>query len=313
MLIRQGQWLGAAILAALAGVTPARGAPPEIVVTIAPVHSLVAAVTRGITQPYLLLDGAASPHSNAMKPSQARALQSADLVVWVGPALETFLQRSMAQMRESDRVITLMELPGIRVLPTRKGGQFHGHRHDAQPAPPRTPGIRGDPHVWLDADNAVATVDAVAVVLARMDPDNAPRYQDNAATTRSRIRALDGELRDTLAPVSRVPYLVFHDAYQAMERRYGLHAAGAVTLNPQRAPGAARMRELREHIQALGIRCVFREPQFEPRLVATIIHGTPARAGVLDPMGSDLPPGPDAWFHLMGNLAGALVTCLSRK
>ena len=299
-------------IVALTVMVPARAAAPEVVATILPVHSLVAAVTDGVTTPVLLLEGNASPHSHALKPSQARALQSADLVVWVGVALETFLHRNLHDAASASHVLTLLELPTVQVLAAREGGRFEAHHHARSAGKDGEPAHRVDPHIWLDPDNALAVVDAVTAALVRLDAGNAQAYQDNAARARSRITELDVELRRDLAPISAAPYLVFHDAYQAFERHYGLRASGAVTLDPQRTPGAARVRALRHQIQEQGIGCVFREPQFEPRLVATLIAGTGARVGVLDPMGSELTPGPDAWFHLMRNLASALATCLSQ-
>ena len=301
-----------AMVMLLAIAMPLHAAPPRIVVTILPIHSLVSAVTEGVTTPYLLLAGNASPHQYALKPSQARALDSADLVVWVGEALETFLRRSLQSRSGSRKIVTLMALPGVHVLPIRTGGHFETHDHDSASSTGESHHNAGDPHIWLDSDNAIATVDAVTTTLVELDPENRNRYQVNAAAARERIKALNAQLAATLAPIADVPYLVFHDAYQAFEHRYGLHAAGAVTLNPQRAPGAGRIRSLRQHIIDDGIRCVFREPQFEPRLVETLISGTGARAGVLDPMGSDITPGPTAWFQLMRQLANSMIACLSQ-
>ena len=143
------------------------------------------------------------------------------------------------------------------------------------------------------------------------DPDNAARYGANLVRLVARLADLDRELADRLDPVKDRPYVVFHDAYQYFERRYDLNAVGAISLGPQRRPGARRLSEVRRQIQATGALCVFAEPQFEPALVATVIEGTAARAAVLDPLGADLMPGPDAYFELMQNLAGNLVECLA--
>ena len=283
--------------------------PPTVVVTVAPIHSLVAGVSEGISTPFLLLEGGVSPHRYAMKPSQTAALQEADLVVWVGEDLETFLARSLAAHGDDRPIITVMDLPSVTVYPARQGGVFHsaGDGHAAADHP------HGDPHVWLDAGNARAIVDAVADVLAGLDPGNASQYRRNAAALRARIDALDARLTRTLAPLRDAPYVVFHDAYQGFERRYGLRAVGAVTVSPGRAPGAARLVALRETIKRLGARCVFSEPQFPPRLVATVTEGTGARSAVLDPLGADVAPGPEAWFIIMQRLATSLIECLGPR
>jgi zinc transport system substrate-binding protein len=107
-----------------------------------------------------------------------------------------------------------------------------------------------------------------------------------------------------------MPYLVFHDAYQYFERHFGLNPVGAVTLGPERQIGARRLSRLRDHMAKTGARCAFREPQFPPSLIETVVEGTGIRIGVLDPLGAGIPPGPDHWFTLMENLANSLVRCL---
>jgi len=304
--------LAAAVLACTAPAAAGVRGTPSVFVTVAPVHGLVAGVTRGVTEPRLLLEGGASPHQFALRPSQARALQEADLVVWVGEALETFLARTLAEPRPGQRVLELMRSPGVQVLPARAGGAFDDHAHGAAHLGHRHGGHQqGDPHLWLDPDNAVAITHAVAAALVRIDPAHATRYRANAADQERRIEALDAELAALLEPVRTVPFVVFHDAYQAFERHYGLNAAGAVTVAPGRAPGAARMVALGERIRALGARCVFTEPQFEPRLVRTLVEGTGARVAVLDPLGAGVEPGPDAWFRIMRELARSLRDCLA--
>jgi zinc transport system substrate-binding protein len=300
---------------ALAATPRSGAAAPSVVVTVGPVHSLVAGVADGVTTPRLLLDAGISPHSYLLRPSDARALENADLVVWVGPALERFLVRSLAAPASGRHVLELASTPGVQVLPARDAGRFDpgngghahgGHGHDDHDR-------HGDPHLWLDPANAAAIVRAVRHELTALDPANAARYRANAAALVTRIDTLDRELEAQLAPVREQAYLVFHDAYQAFERRYGLRALGAITVSPGRAPGAARLRALRATIAENGARCVFREPQFEPRLARTVVEGTGARLAVLDPLGAELAPGPEAWFTVMGQLADALVACLSRE
>jgi zinc transport system substrate-binding protein len=139
---------------------------------------------------------------------------------------------------------------------------------------------------------------------------NRDRYAANAVRLAARIDALDAELKGALAPVRDVPYVVFHDAYQYLERRYALRVVGSIAVSPERRPGARRVREIREKIRRLGARCVFGEPQFPSALLGTLIEGTDARVGTLDPLGADLPAGPDAYFTLMRNLGASLASCL---
>lgn len=337
-----GIW-GPSLLAALAMLTAAaaRAEGPSVIASVPPVHSLVAGVMEGVGRPHLLLGKGASPHGYALKPSDAKVLGRARLVVWVGPALERFLARPLATLARGAETLALIEAPGLRRLPVRRGGVWeshdHGHAHGRSEAHHEGeerhegdahheqeehheegeggPASRGavDPHIWLDPRNAAAMVDAIAQALARADRAHAPRYRANAGRMKRELAALDEALAARLAPVRRKPHVVFHDAYQYFERRYGLNAVGAVTLDPQRPPGAKRLIALKARIRASGAACVFAEPQFEPRLLATVIEGTGARAGTLDPVGAALEPGPGLYAALMENLAGALVDCLGAR
>ena len=293
--------------------TLAAASAPSVVVSIKPLHSLVAGVMQGVAEPALLIPGSQSPHTFSLSPSDIRLINRADLIVWVGEILEAPLAKGIDANSTKARVIGYIDLESIERAGMRKGGAWEAHEHHHETHDQQTEHerhAREDAHLWLSPRNAALLVDVVAKALADIDPENAGIYQRNATLMQERIRRLDAELSAQLAPVKHQPYIVFHDAYQLFERHYGLNAVGSVVISPERIPGARRIHELRERLQESGARCVFSEPQFEPGLVATIIEGTDARSGVLDPVGVDLSPGPDAWFRLMQNLADALVECL---
>ncbi|ODT83098.1 MAG: zinc ABC transporter substrate-binding protein [Pelagibacterium sp. SCN 64-44] len=292
--------------------TGAATAAPRVVASIKPVHALVSTVMAGVGEPALIVKGATSPHTYSLRPSDAAALESADIVFWTGHGLELFLANALDTLAPQAEVVELAETPGIELLPLREGGAFephshgeeehdhdHGHEHE-----------EGDMHFWLDPQNAALMVSEIAAVLAKADPENAATYAANAEAERSRLAALEAELRQTLAPLSGKPFIVFHDAYQYFEHRFGLDVAGTVTVSPDAMPGAARIDELRAKVRDLGATCVFAEPNFEPAIVRTIIEGTSARAGTLDPEGSALAEGPDLYPNLLRGLAAGLVDCL---
>lgn len=295
------------LLALLAA--PARAdAPPPIVVTLAPLHSLVAGVTGAAAQPYLLLRAGASPHRFALVPSDARALAGAALVVAADPGLETFLERPLASLAAEADVLWLTRLEGTRRVPARSGGAWvrehdHGDMHDHAEADV-------DPHAWLDPRNALVLTQRVAEWLATADPERAALYRANAARRGERLRALDRELAERLAALRDVPYLVFHDAYHYFEDRYGLRPVGALAVDPARPPGARRLAEIDDRIERTGARCLFAEPQFEPKIVHVIERATGIRTATLDPLGAALEPGADLYERLLRNLAADLEGCL---
>lgn len=310
--------LGARRLAALslvtvailtAGLTPgAAAAEPQVAVSIKPLQSLVAGVMAGIGEPSLIVHGAGSPHTYAIRPSEARDLNHADVVFWIGPAYETFLVKPIAGL--GARAVAMLDAPGLQILAAREGGAWDSHQAAAQQIN-LTAAQDADPHVYLDPVNAQAMVRTIAATLTDIDPPHAARYQANARGVTERLQALDAEISRQLAPVRTVPFVVFHDGYQYLEHRYALAAVGSVVVTPERPPGARRLAEIRDKIKALHAACVFAEPQFDSALVRTVVDGTPARIGVLDELGANIAPGPDAYGLIMRGLARSLVSCLS--
>ena len=309
---------------------PTASAAPRVVVSIKPLHSLVAGVMKGVGAPYLLMKGAASPHTFSLKPSDARMLARARVIFWVGDILSAGLERPLETLPKKAEVIALGEMKGlgVRKLKLREGGLWEGHEqhhhgdpHDEEKHKEAKQKHGGhdagdhenfDAHIWLDPMNARKWVDAIAHELGEVDPGNKRKYEANAQNLKARIDGLHRELARTLDPVRGAPYIVFHDAYQYMERRYGLNAIGSVTLSPEKKPGTARLVAIRKKIRNSKSICVFTEPQFQPRLVQIIMGGTGVKTGVLDSLGASVPAGEDAYFTLMRAMAKSLKSCLSR-
>jgi zinc transport system substrate-binding protein len=298
------------------------GDPLKVIVTIKPVHSLAAAIMDGAGKPELLITGAGSPHSYALKPSDARRLSSANIIIRVSPNLETFLEKPVASLAKNAKVVTLAEIPRLKLLPVRQGGAFEDHDHGSQEKEhPHGHSSNSDQserhheaydaHLWLSPTNAPAITDYLADVFSEARPEQATLFHNNAEKLKKRIAALDADLKRKLTPLKGKPFIVFHDAYQYFEDHYRLHAAGSVTLSPERQAGAARLTEIRTKISQTKSVCVFSEPQFKPKLVNTLIEGTDAKTATMDPLGAALPEGPDQYFQLMFDLAKSLNDCLA--
>ncbi|MDV4157815.1 zinc ABC transporter substrate-binding protein [Rhizobium brockwellii] len=301
---------------------------PVVVTSIKPIHSLVSAIMQGVGEPELIVDGAASPHTYNLKPSNARALQEAKVIFWVGPGLEAFLEKPLQALGRDASIAELDNAPGLVKLPFREGGAFEPHddapehdsasgqhdeadaAHDADPGHDSDHGAF-DTHLWLDPMNAKAMAAMITTTLVAADPANALTYQGNAKALDDRLDKLDTEIKGIVAPVKGKPFIVFHDAYQYFEHRYGIRVAGSITVSPETIPGAERVSEIHRKVGELGATCVFAEPQFEPRLVNVVIEGTRAKSGVLDPEAATLKAGPDLYFTLMRGIADSMKDCLS--
>lgn len=299
-----------AVLSASVFGSPATAAP-NVVASIKPVHALVSAVMQGVAPPHLIVRGGATPHTFSLRPSDAEALSNADLVFWIGPDLENFLDGTIETLAPNARSIDLIEAPEMALLPLRGDANFEHHDHDNEADLHGDDSDEIDMHLWLDPVNAVAIVQTAAQALVTIDPENADLYRTNASETIARLHDLQAQIDADLAPFRDTPFVTFHDAYQYFERRFGVPAAGAITLNPESQSGARRIAEVRETITRLGAVCIFTEPQFEPALVAIAAEGSNARTGTLDPIGADLQDGPDLYFNLMRQMADNMRACLA--
>ncbi|GAA5665301.1 high-affinity zinc uptake system protein ZnuA [Brucella sp. NBRC 14130] len=303
-----------------------------VVVSIKPLHSIVSAVMQGVGEPKLIVQGAGSEHVYSLKPSDAEAIEHAKVIFWAGPSMETFLDKPIDTLGEGAKVVALGDADGLTRLKFREGGPFeahdHGHEghdhghddkkhdHAAEASEAGHDHDHGhgeyDLHFWLDPQNGKVLATDIAKTLGASDPEHAEQYEKNARDYGEKIDALTREIASELEPVKDKPFIVFHDAYQYFENRFGVKAAGSITVSPEKAPGAARIKEIHDKIKSLGATCVFSEPQFEPKLVKTVIDGPEARTGILDPLGAELKDGPDLYPQLIRNLADSLKTCLSK-
>ena len=440
----------------------------NVVASVKPVHSLVSGVMEGVGKPDLIVKGAASPHTYSLKPSQAKQLEEADLVFWMGHELESFLEQPLEAIATKAKVVELIDSQGLKRLDMREGGAFddHGHddhgqgehseeghddhageghafewagifklsaedytwtfakvdgdyadpmmkmvflrtssggeegieeqeevaerlikqqssvrrNHDGRLIPDEEnayqlvfdanrnvtkmrinikkegyyafftehmpfefeagehflKNVSGkdieptaqepeaghhdhhghsgfDVHVWLDPENAKVLVQEIKEALVELDPSNAGKYEANAKNLMLKLDRLISEISVKLASSKGKGFVVFHDAYQYFEERFGMTAVGSITVSPEVVPGASRIRELKDKIVELDAHCVFSEPQFQPKIVFTVAEGTKANTGVLDPLGASIADGPELYFTLIRDMANSLQECLSKR
>ena len=309
----------------LSSATISAQADVYVVASIKPIHSLVSAVMQGVGEPSLLIEGAGSPHNYSLKPSQANELQKANLIFWIGHDLEAFLERSIENIAPQAVSVPLIESHGIKTLPFREGASFDEHdhdkhdehdhdKHDEHDHDKHDEHDHGefDPHVWLDPNNAKILVAEIEEQLTKIYPKHADTFANNANTITKELDALTDEINLELKDVKSKGYIVFHDAYQYFEHRFDMSALGSVTVSPEVMPGVNRIRKLQQKVKQLEAICVFSEPQFEPKLVATITENTSAGSGVLDPLGASIEKGPQLYFKLIRNMALSIKECLSK-
>ena len=302
--------------ALISGISITANAEINVVSSVKPLHSLVSGVMEGVARPDLIVKGSASPHTYSLRPSQARQLEDADLVFWMGHELESFLEQPLEAIATKGHIVELIDSSKLKKIKMREGGMFDAHAHDDHDEHEGHDDHghgEFDVHVWLDPENAKVLVDEIKLALIELDPVNSSKYESNSNKMNMKLDQLIDEVSKKLESEQGKGYVVFHDAYQYFEQRFGMSAVGSITVSPEVVPGANRIRELKNKINELNAHCVFSEPQFEPKLVSTVIEGTQANTGVLDPLGASIKDGPELYFTLIRNMADSLHECLSKK
>lgn len=304
-------------------------AAPNVVVSIPPVHSLAASIMAGVAEPTLLLKGVQSPHDADLKPSQRAQLEAADLIIWVGPGLENFLEKPLNALRAVKKICTLLTAAHVAVKPVRvwpaageenaaplqpehRATHSHVHTHHVPEEDTSHKGCHHegpDPHIWLDLENAVAIVDEITFYLSAVDVEHAPTYEANAQKVKQRLAQLKKDLGSGPATAEPKSYIAMHDGFQYVEELVGFTCATVLSLHHDLAPSLKKIAGIKDLIKSDGVCCIFTEPQWAstlPQKLATEAH---LCYGELDPLGANLTPGPDLYFQLMTMLVSAFRKC----
>ena len=310
---------------------------PNVAVDIAPVHSLVARVMQDVGAPDLIIRSGASPHDYRLRPSEAKALQDANLVIWMGKELTPWMEDAVKTLSTEAAILTLLEKDETTLLEFRESVLFEEHDHDDHSDDKTMPKQQGhddhdnhsdedhaetedqdhdehahgahDPHAWLSPKNAKIWLNLIAAQLSTADPDNASTYFVNAAAAVTEIDTLMADVSTMLDPIRGNSFIVFHDAYQYFETVFEFPASGAISLGDATDPSPARIARVQDRIQEQKIQCVLAEPQFKKGLVVTVLEGTDAKTSIIDPLGDALEPGPALYPQLIRNMAKTLVDC----
>ena len=304
----------------------------KVVTSIKPIHSLAAYVMDGVGKPNVIVDGYNSPHGFSLKPSHAKMIENADLIIWVGEDLEAFLEKPLDSIAKKAKKVELMDLKGIKKLKFREKNIFeghddhghkkdkhddhshkehkeHGHKKDKHDDHGHEGHAHGehDPHIWLDPMNAKVIIKEITNQLVKLDSANSAKYKANSREAISDIDALTKSIKKDLNKNSRV--VVFHDAYQYFENRFGIKVLGALTVNTDVLPGAEQLAEIREVIEHEKVNCIFSEPQFNPSIIKTIAKDTNIKTGVLDPLGATIDKGKGMYSELLKNMSSSFKGC----
>ncbi|MGL6310777.1 zinc ABC transporter substrate-binding protein ZnuA [Aeromonas veronii] len=289
----------------------------EVLITIKPLGFIAAAITDGVSEPKVLLPTGASPHDFSLRPSDIRSINSADLVVWVGPELEGFMAKPLAT---HPHALTLTQVEGMPLFNYATQDSHGSHDHDdhdhaAHEHGDHDEGHEGhhhegvDPHIWLGPTQAKVIAKAIASELGKLDPANQARYDANLAAFDAKVDAKDKVIAGQMKAVNEKGYFVFHEAYGYWERHYGMSSKGHFTVSPERRPGAKTLVDIRKALEEKQASCIYAEPQFSPAVIESVARNTGAKVLLLDEVGEQVPLGPDGYPQFMQQLADAFAQC----
>ena len=301
----------------------------KVVTTIKPLHSLISRIMETRGEPQLIIEGTNNPHTFVFKPSHAKMIEEADIIFWIGEDLEAFMEKPLDSLAEKAQVISFMELSSIEKLKFREKNIFddhdghedehegheddddHGHKDDDHDDDHKDAHAHAhgefDPHIWLDPENAKEMVKIIRDELIKIDPDGQRQYSVNTAGATLELDNLINSVEKELS--KDISYIVFHDAYQYFENRFGVIPAGALTLNPDVLPGAKQIADIQDVINDKGIKCIFSEPQYNPKIIETIGNDMKISTGVMDPLGAYIDAGPSMYSDLINGIANSIKDC----
>ena len=336
------------ILSFLTLLSPAN-AEIKVVASIKPIHSLASYLMDGISKPDLIVDGYASPHGFALKPSHAKMLQEADLIFWVGEGLENFLEKPLKSIAKKAEKIELLEIKGLKKLKFREKNIFdehddhghekeghdedghddhgqqeeghddHGHDEDGHDEHGHEEdghddhGHEGHAHGEYDPHIWLDPANA-KTILNEMVEHLIENDEKNASIYKSNLdkalKDIDKLISDVNSELNQnISFIVFHDAYQYFENRFNVKVLGAFTVNTDVMPGAEQLSEIREIIEHDKVGCIFSEPQFNPDIINAVAKDMDIKTGVLDPLGATLDPGKGLYFKLIKNMSNSFKGC----
>ncbi len=244
-----------------------------------------------------LLSGSASPHDYPLKVSDMQSLKSADLVLWIGPELETFLSKALDQLPPQQQ-LRAQQIEGLHWPSEAENGNesaaHHEHFHER------------DPHLWLDPRNGAQVALALAERLSELNPDSAEYYRANAQELVEDLNALDQRIKQQLNKVSERGFAVYHQGYSHFVQRYGLNQLGYVTYGPEQRPGARHLYELRQRLA--NAQCLFTEPYYDTSSATQLAQELNLKLGHLDPLGAE---NISSYPALIEGMAKAFLICLA--
>lgn len=296
-------------LSALAITTPA--AATNVVASIKPVELLVKAVAGDSVEVSTLVPPGSSPHNYSMKPSQRRALEQADVIFWVGPEMETFLNRLLGGKEFAGRAVAFLESEGGESEHDEHHDE-HGHDHESD-AHHHDHGDGEDPHIWVDPILALDMAKDIRNALAELEGANPEQLNANLERFQTELLNKEQSIRASFAGLDNVSLFAYHDAFTRYAKHYGLTLEGVLTLNPELSPGARHIADVQAKLEAANQPCLLTEPQFNRQWWRSITEGLNVTFSTWDPLATNIESTPSGYIDFQQSVADAVLKCLPEQ
>ncbi|BFU60061.1 MULTISPECIES: zinc ABC transporter substrate-binding protein ZnuA [Rodentibacter] len=299
----------------------------DVLASVKPLGFIASSIANGVTDTQVLVPPGASPHDYSLKLSDIQKVKSADLVLWIGEDVDSFLDKPINQI-DRKKVITIADLEGIEPLlgkahhehsheegehnhkhshkDENKGEHDHDHDHDHHE------GLTTNWHVWYSPAISRIVAQKVADKLTTQFPDKKELIAKNLDNFNRTLEIQSDKIKAQLAPFADKGFFVFHDAYGYFNDAYGLKQTGYFTINPLVAPGAKTIAHIKEEIEEHRVNCLFAEPQFTPKVIESLAQSTKVNVGRLDPIGDSVTLGENAYVNFLQATADSYAQCLSK-
>ncbi|MEW6493347.1 MAG: metal ABC transporter substrate-binding protein [Cyanobacteriota bacterium] len=201
-----------------------------------------------------ILKPGADPHVYEPVPADNQALEEADLILYNGYNLEPGLIKLMKSTGDKAKKFAVGEV--VKPLDF----DYQGKREP-------------DPHVWGDAKNAIAMVNAIRDQLIELSPEDKEEFTENAARLTAQLQQVDTWIRDQIQtiPENQRKLVTTHDAFQYYSRAYGIPIAGTlIGISTEEQPSAQTVKRLSDSVKAAGVPAIFAETTINPALIKTV-------------------------------------------
>ncbi|MBF0751660.1 MULTISPECIES: zinc ABC transporter substrate-binding protein ZnuA [unclassified Pasteurella] len=297
----------------------------DVLASVKPLGFIASAIANGVIDTQVLVPTGASPHDYSLKLSDIQKVKSADLVLWVGEDIDSFLERPVNQV-DRQKVITIADLAEIKPLLTQahhehfheEGDHKHDHKHEHKNGHEHNhdhenhEGLSTNWHIWYSPAMSQIVAQKVADKLTIQFPDKKALIEKNLADFNRTLAEQSDKIKAQLAPFKEKGFFVFHDAYGYFNDAYGLKQTGYFTINPLVAPGAKTLAHIKEEIAEHRVNCLFAEPQFTPKVIESLAKGTAVKVGRLDPIGDGVALGANSYANFLQATADSYAQCLSK-